>query len=135
MMAKEMNKTDKMRKLFADKALDAEQMDNVAGGKAYEISDDSCFLNILLMGRPGQPDRYGDFKCSCAYTKDDINKEVTNAWATVGVNAVLSSNTGNQYFINGKAVTQEQAYSHAMNVVGRHLKESDWYWGDGYGKG
>ena len=32
MSNKEMNKTDKMRKLFANKALDVEEMENVAGG-------------------------------------------------------------------------------------------------------
>ena len=59
-MAKEMNKTEKMRKLFADKALDTEEMENVAGGSYDQTADDSRFLNVLLRGHPAQCDRYGE---------------------------------------------------------------------------
>ncbi|MBR5909851.1 MAG: hypothetical protein IKZ66_07790, partial [Schwartzia sp.] len=61
-MAKEMSKTEKMRKLFANKALSAEDMDDVAGGTTQELADDSRFLNVLLRGHPAQPDRYGEEK-------------------------------------------------------------------------
>ena len=36
------SKTDKMRKLFAEKALDTEQMENVAGGTAHQTADDAA---------------------------------------------------------------------------------------------
>ena len=127
MMAKEMGKTDKMRKLFADKTLDAEQMDGVAGGTYGENADDSRFLNVLLRGRPGQPDRYGETRC---YGSSEIEKEITTAWASVGVTAnIYKAPAGkNHYYINGKEVTRDQAWAHAQQVVGKTLKKSDWYW-------
>ena len=44
------SKTEKMRKLFASKALDVEELDGVAGGTRHETADDSRFLNVLLQG-------------------------------------------------------------------------------------
>ena len=70
-MAKEMNKTDKMRKLFANKVLDVEEMENVAGGSADQVADDSRFLNVLLRGHPAQCDRYGENKIEFDYASND----------------------------------------------------------------
>ena len=43
-MSNEMNKTEKMRQKFADKALDAEQLENVAGGTTEQNDQDLEFL-------------------------------------------------------------------------------------------
>ena len=116
------SKTEKMRKLFADKALDVETMDGIVGGALDHCGswgDDSRFLNVLLRGRPCQPDRHND------YTAD--RAEVIKAWGSVGVDLTKVS-AGYEYRINGSAVTAETAYKHAMKVVGKQLKPSDWYW-------
>ena len=34
----------------------------------------------------------------------------------------------NTYYIGGQQVTQAEARSHAMNVMVKQLKRSDWYW-------
>ncbi len=126
MMAKEMNKTDKMRKLFADKQVSAEQLENVAGGFHNETADDSRFLNVLLRGRPGQCDRYGEARCYCS---PEICEEISAAWASVGVTVITHQTSyNNEYSINGKEVTRDQAWAHAQQVVGKTLKKSDWYW-------
>ena len=126
----EKSNTGKMRKLFAENALDVEQLDGVAGGGTCEMSDDSCFLNVLLRGRPGQCDRYGDWKSdpySIGY--EDRVEEVKAAWASVGVTADIQKGMlRNRYYINGKTVTRDQAWTHAQQVVGKTLKRSDWYW-------
>ena len=130
-MAKEMNKTEKMRKLHGDKELTVEQLENVAGGTTDQMSDDSCFLNVLLRGLPNQCDRYGTYKLSdAAYGHDDRRQEIEKAWKAVGVEAWLfnGGSRENVYLINGRAVTQAEAYAHAQKVVGKTLQKSDWYW-------
>ena len=119
----EKSNTGKMRKLFADKTLDTEQMDGIVGGALEHCGgggDDSRFLNVLLRGRPCQPERHN------GYTVDGT--EVMKAWESVGVKCNFNKLFGCGYSINGKQVTAEEAYRHAMKVVGKQLKPSDWYW-------
>ena len=132
MMAKEMNKTEKMRKLFANKALDVEEMDAVVGGTYDESADDSCFLNVLLQGHPAQPDRHGSEKLAISYksVNEPRYEEIKKAWAVCGVDVMIQDEdyVGNFYSINGTKVTRQMAMNHAMKVMGRKLKKSDWYW-------
>ena len=130
-MAKEMSKTEKMRKLFANKALDVEEMDNVAGGSYHELADDSRFLNVLLRGHPAQPDRHGERKLELDYANNGSRyAELRAAWEACGVHLHKIDETGgNRYVLHsGREVTREQAMNHAMNVIGKQLKKSDWYW-------
>ncbi len=128
------SKTDKMKKLFADKTLDAEQMEDVAGGTYYETADDSRFLNVLLRGHPAQCDRYGERRLRLGNTAYENNAydekvaEIEAAWKAVGVDCVLNAKHGNSYRVNGRLCTQENAMAHAMKVMGKELKRSDWYW-------
>ena len=125
----EMNKTDKMRKLFANKALDVEEMENVAGGSYDQTADDSRFLNVLLRGHPAQCDRYGEKKIKLDYANNDRRfAEIEAAWKVCGVEAKVKKSYANHYYIDGLEVTQSQAMNHAMNVMGKQLKKSDWYW-------
>ena len=128
-MAKEMNKTEKMRKLFADKALDTEEMENVAGGSYDQTADDSRFLNVLLRGHPAQCDRYGETKLQLDYANNSSRfAEIEAAWAACGVSAKIKGGNANYYYINGKEVTQGMARLHAMETIGKGLSLSDWYW-------
>ena len=130
-MSKEMSKTEKMRKLFANKALDVEQMDDVAGGSYHELADDSRFLNVLLRGHPAQPDRHGERKLELDYANNGSRyAELRTAWEACGVHLHKIDETGgNRYVLHsGREVTREQAMNHAMNVIGKQLKKSDWYW-------
>ena len=54
------SKLDKLRAKHADKMLTADELDNIAGGSAWELADDSQFLNVLLRGHPAQCDRWGE---------------------------------------------------------------------------
>ena len=129
MSNKEMNKTEKMRKLFANKALDVEEMENVAGGSYDQTADDSRFLNVLLRGHPAQCDRYGEKKIKLDYANNDRRfAEIEAAWKVCGVEAKVKKSYANHYYIDGFEVTQSQAMNHAMNVMGKKLKKSDWYW-------
>ncbi len=124
--------TGKMRELFTDNELSTEQLEEVAGGNKYHTADDSCFLNVLLRGRPGQCNRYGDFRAGTCYESTSIRKEVEAAWASIGIKFT----TGNRYPYtphyldswHGKILTREGAYELAMQRVGKRLKKSDWYW-------
>ena len=110
-----------------DKKLTMEEMEQVAGGTIHESSDDSKFLNVLLHGRPGRCDRYGTWRAGCNYT------EIANAWASVGIKAVLNDHSlykviSNEYYLNGKQISREEAWAHAEQVVGKHLEKKDWNW-------
>ena len=130
-----MNQTEKMRKLFAEKALSADEMEAIVGGALAHcdsLADDSRFLNVLLRGHPGQCDRYGE-----TYAGGHVG-EIKNAWKVVGVemevnyyyNRADGVPLGGSYTykINGEYVDPEDAYRHAMKVTGKNLKPSDWYW-------
>ena len=114
---------------FADEMLTDDELDNVAGGEALEMVNDSRFLNSLN----GSCDRYGDFKIS--FSAGAYNEEIEKAWASVGVKAKVSSGLGGfgkvntyQRMDNGQSLTQAEARQYAMNFVGKQMKESDWKW-------
>ena len=105
MMAKEMGKTDKMRKLFADKQVSAEQMGDVAGGTDREVDSDIILLRMLL-----GPDAVCDYDLAGQW-----KVSLEDAWSKVGVKCKAStkSNVPNRYFINGKEVSQNEAHEYA----------------------
>ncbi len=123
------SKTEKMRKLFADKQVSAEELENVAGGTKDQIADDSCFLNILLLGHPAQCDRYGSAKLKYDIANNPSRyKEIRNAWAACGVEVTMHADRGNEYRADGKYLSQSQAMDYAMKRMGKMMKKSDWYW-------
>ena len=112
---------------FADEMLTDDELDNVAGGEALEMVNDSRFLNSLN----GSCDRYGDWKIS--FSAGAYNEEIEKAWASVGIKAEVSSGLGgfgktNKYYLDGKQITQEEARRHAMKVTNHYMVESDWNW-------
>ena len=129
-MAMEMNKTEKMRQKFADKALDVEQLEEVAGGIVYtgsaeKLADDSRFLNVLLRGHPDQPNRYGETRAGSIYEGDAISREVSKAWAACGIDWQPGMDS---YYDNRVGISREKAMQLAMKRMGKQLKKSDWYW-------
>ena len=126
------SQTEKMRKLFSDKALAVEEMEGVAGGsKATDkTADDSRFLNVLLRGRPGQCNRYGETRAGSAYESDSIAHEVAVAWKSVGIGFRPANDSGIYYWDmnTGRHLLREEAYEMAQKVVGKRLNKSDWYW-------
>ena len=118
-------KLDKENKLADD------DLEQVVGGSL--LSDDSRYLNVLLRGREGQCERYG------AWTVKGHSDEIVRAWASVGVefSDTVTSYGGPHackpsksfhYCINGKEVSRYEAWLHAEQVVGKHLKRADWDW-------
>ena len=109
-------------KKLANAAMSDDELDNVAGGNCFEMSDDSKFLNSLN----GSTNRYRDLQI---LTEGHV-QEIKKAWATVGIDCYLHPGCigDNRYSLNGKQITQEQARQHAMEVTGHHMTESDWKW-------
>ncbi len=70
-----------------NKKVSTEDMEQVAGGTDHQTADDSRFLNVLLRGRPGQCNRYGEN--TVRYLNYD--KEIAKAWASVGVTCKIDS--------------------------------------------
>lgn len=101
-----------------------EELRHIAEEIFEETVDDGRFLSILLHGR--------DWQGKTKFRSGDKNAEIQAAWKSVGVDATI--HTGNIFFsglkntykIDGKTVSQYEAMQHAMNVVGVHLKRSDW---------
>jgi len=110
-------------KLKNENQLTEDELEQVAGGSI--LSDDSRFLNVLLRGKWQQCDRYGEWRAG-----EHFN-EIVKAWASVGVElyfAVQGKDGKYCYNINGKEVSRYDAWLHAEQVVGRHLKRADWDW-------
>ena len=122
------SKTDKMRKLFADKQVSTEQLEAVAGGCTGQIAEDSRFLNVLLRGHPDQCDRYGETRAS--YETESIGAEVTKAWAAVGITYQINSRGLNTYLDaeTGHVLSLVEAKRLAEQRVGKKLYYQDWYW-------
>jgi len=112
----------KDEKILQDELMSDEELDQVAGGNCYQMADDSRFLNSLN----GSCDRYGATRI---FFSNVYCKEIEKAWSTVGITATLSNEfVINEYCLNGKIISQEEARQHAMNVVGKQMTESDWKW-------
>ncbi|MBQ7515987.1 MAG: hypothetical protein IJS96_06860 [Schwartzia sp.] len=110
MANKEMSATEKMRQKIADKALDAEQMEDVAGGTYQEVDRDVMFLNMLL----GNGTVQRDF-----FSPNNSTFSLEKAWSQVGVECKASnkSNVPNRYFVNGTEV------QHTGGHTAEHLPE------------
>ncbi len=120
------NKMDKLRNLKADNQLEAEELDQVAGGNRSESIKDADFLNEL-MRRAGKNQRiyirrYQDpLKQGETYWCAD-RTALLDAWASVGVNIIdTHTSNSNQYFIDGKQVSRETAFIHAQKKTGVFL--------------
>ena len=110
---------------MTNEILKEEQLDNIAGGKAWQMADDSRFLNSLN----GSTDRYGSTKLDlCLLFSSSKANEIKNAWSAVGIKAKLYRAIDNEYSLNGQGITQEQARQHAMQVAGKQMTEADWKW-------
>ena len=115
--------TEIMKEKFEDKELNAEQLENVAGGTYEQIQLDSFFLNYLL---GNDVCRRWDGKASGVYEEGEVTSMVKNAWAKVGVKADPWGGYQNDYYIDNKKVTRKQAFEHAQKVLGKQVKDSDW---------
>ena len=116
-----------------NKLTDAE-LEQVVGGN--NLAQDSRFLNVLLKGRELTCGRYG------RWTIGDHIDEVVRAWKSVGVDyskdfiqntpsdggSSVGGKVKTHYYIGGRDVSQYEAWLHAEQVVGKHLKRADWDW-------
>jgi hypothetical protein len=122
-----MTATEKLRQLHGDKMLTVEEMESVAGGTTSEMADDTCFLNVLLRGHAEQPERYGEYRTGKEF--DTVRMSLSKAWGAVGITMDCNEGRENSYYDQaGNQISRDEAYQHAMKVVGRQLKKSDWYW-------
>ena len=114
--------------MTATKKISDNSLNLVSGGTKAQTADDSRFLNTLLYHRPGQCDRYGEYRVSGG----DHDYEIARAWSSVGVAVLLDSGTltsqgdWNEYWVNGEQVTQEQARQYAMKVTGVYITPDQW---------
>ena len=104
-----------------------EELSMVAGGTKEETANDSRFLNSLN----GSCDRHGEYMVGEPFFGPSIRIGITNAWKTVGIDAILHNNSRvhpNEYYLDGNKITQEEARQHAMKVTGHYMTEKDWKW-------
>ena len=119
--------TDKDK--FAEEMLTDDELNNVAGGTPGELADDSRFLNVLLHGtdKYHQCDRYGEFRM---FSNKRALKDLIKSWNSLGIelekdNSFFKNNT---YRLNGKEISQAEAWAHAESLVGKHLTKEQWNW-------
>ncbi len=111
----------KMTEKINSKKVTENEMAKVTGGSLTDSSSDSKFLGALT----GQCDRYGT---GMIYWSSAAAKEVKDAWAKLGVDVVMKKDDTNEYFINGRKVTQGEARTHAQQVTGKTLRDEEWNW-------
>ena len=112
---------------YADEKLTDDELDNVAGGTPGESANDSRFLNVLLheTDKYHQCDRYGELKIVwSAGAREDVRK----SWYSLGIDFKHGYVGGNEYKLNGKKISREEAWAHAESVVGKHLTKEQWNW-------
>ena len=114
---------------YADEIMSDEELDKVSGGTLRELADDSRFLNVLLHGtdKYHQCDRYGDFRLFC---DGSARRDIIKSWKSLGIelekdDSLCKSNT---YRLNGKEISQAEAWAHAESLVGKHLTKEQWNW-------
>ena len=113
-----------MTNVMTNEMMNKEELEQVAGSGCDQTAMDSRFLNVLLRGREGQCNRYGSFKVFFGF---GILEEIEKAWKSVGIDAKLDySGYPNEYYLNVKQITCDQAYDHAQQVVGKTLRRYDY---------
>ena len=117
-------KMDKLNKLSND------ELKQVSGGCDYETCDDSKFLNVLLRGTDyHRCDRYGKFKIFWGSSKRyGPCEDIENSWRVLGIEMVPYAVDHNEYWLNGKLITRDEAWDYAEKLVGKHLERKDWDW-------
>ena len=117
-------------KLDKEHELSKEELEQVSGGCDYETSNDSRFLNVLLRGTDyHRCDRYGKFKIFWGSSKRyGPCEDIENSWRVLGIEMVPYACDHNEYWMNGKRITRDEAWAHAEAVVGKHLERKDWDW-------
>ncbi|MBR5908565.1 MAG: hypothetical protein IKZ66_01165 [Schwartzia sp.] len=109
--------TEKIMEKFGGKALDAQQLEDVAGGSLWETRDDSKFLNSLL----------GDEVCRNMESGDmpwqELKDMVTEAWSRVGIRlGGYGAIRGANYYWSerdNRAVSREEAMRQAQEFLGK----------------
>ena len=116
------SKLEKLRAKHAANMLDENQLDAVAGGNYTESMLDTQFLNVLMQGMEGQPPSM-DIYFVVGHGEPCLKR----AWSKLGVEFKFGvRHDPNEYSIDGKKVSREDAMNHAMEVVGKHITEKDW---------
>ena len=93
-------------KKLANAAMNDDELDQVAGGTVGETSDDSKFLYDHGL----VDDWHGDFNTFFNWIPD--SKEVDAGWSKAGITCVTKHSDVNQYFLNGKEITHDEAIAH-----------------------
>ena len=93
-------------KKFADEIMSDAELDQVAGGDEGEKYDDYHFLGKSgLLGR-----EYNTFDPYAFHDNDTLKL----GWAKVGITCIPDEDKPNQYFLNGKQISRDDAVNHAQ---------------------
>ncbi len=58
-----------------------------------------------------------------AFNWGEVSKDVDAAWARAGVRAVTNPVSSNEYYIDGRKVTREEAYDYAAKKLGKTYQD------------
>ncbi|MBR2518206.1 MAG: hypothetical protein IKE46_00245 [Selenomonadaceae bacterium] len=94
--------------------LSDEQLEEVAGGTWHQTADDSHFLHTL------NPDFNEINEAALAFTPGTVTENlIKEEWARYGVEFKWHGGAvyDNEYKVNGKDVSRDEAYAHARSVA------------------
>ena len=78
-----------------------------------DVVVDSVFLQNIGVSPNSWPDYYTIFNWK------EVSNDVDAAWARAGVRSVSRTFGENDYYIDGKKVTREEAFKHALSRSGK----------------
>ena len=116
------NREENLKKINAElEQMSDAELDQVAGGTWAQTLSDSRFLNKLNQSVD---------RCRPYFSPKDIEEEVKRGWARFGIDFTAhdGTNTDNEYYLNGKKISQSEARKHAMQVTGKVMDVKDWDW-------
>ena len=96
----------KDEKKLANAAMNDDELDNVAGGGIPETSNDS-----KLLYERGLVDDWHGVETT-AFRWGSYSESVDAGRSKAGITCVTKPFKDNQYFINGKEITRDEAYNH-----------------------
>ena len=99
------------KKFLDDELMTDEELDQVAGGTIRESVNDSECLSLF-----GLTKDYYKIELTNIFNGDSNLEKIKQGWARVGVNVVQHYAEDNEYYIDGKSVTQNQAWRHVFEL-------------------
>ncbi len=104
---------------FADEVLSDEELDNVVGGTFEDSLDDGAFFRDQIFKSEYYKGNAKFIVCRMAGAFYPQTHHIASAFKDFGVQFIPheADSVGNEYFIDGKQVSQREAWDHVTKIA------------------